>query len=381
MDIGPPTDPESEPPAVAETAAPSGGVTVTETTSSLSSSVEEQSDLPPHLRFADHPSWAASITPALRTHFSDETVLALHELLLEGKDVRPHQDAGWGSRPTKRTPEATEEEMAMNVESSTSQGRDRGRGRSGNARTGGRKDGPWQPEDKREVVSQVSFVFVFSLTLRSSRTRRVERLHTTQFESSSREVLRLQLGMKELVARRSPFVGLTSALEQDSSSASVSGAYETWLMPPARSNKPPYIHFTLQKTNRETMDCLGHIARVLKVHHKDLSVCGTKDKRAVTVQRVSFKRGNWTLEHVWKAVNGVKVGRRSAEESVQQRGDRGTRIGDLCYARKHLDLGMLKGNHFTITLRYVLFRKVRVNEQKRPGQQQRGGGRCNGLHP
>lgn len=130
----------------------------------------------------------------------------------------------------------------------------------------------------------------------------------------------------------------------------------------ARSNTPPYIHFTLQKTNRETMDCLGHISRVLKVHTKDLNVCGTKDKRAVTVQRVSLKRGNWTIENVWRAINGVsigeRVGRRTVEEALTKRGDRGARIGDLCYARKQLDLGMLKGNHFTITLRYAFVQKL-----------------------
>lgn len=108
------------------------------------------------------------------------------------------------------------------------------------------------------------------------------------------------------------------------------------------------------------MDCLGHISRVLKVHNKDLSVCGTKDKRAVTVQRVSLKRGNMSLEHVWKAVNGVTAGRRTAEQAVEERGERGTRIGDLCYARKPLDLGMLKGNHFTITLRSVHYVRYKL---------------------
>ncbi|OXC60655.1 hypothetical protein AYX13_07078, partial [Cryptococcus neoformans] len=48
---------------------------------------------------------------------------------------------------------------------------------------------------------------------------------------------------------------------------------------------PAYIHFTLHKSNRETMDALSHLQRLLGVQAKDLTVCGTKDKRAVTVQR------------------------------------------------------------------------------------------------
>jgi tRNA pseudouridine13 synthase len=50
-------------------------------------------------------------------------------------------------------------------------------------------------------------------------------------------------------------------------------------------------------------------------------------------------------------MNGVKAGRRTEEAAVEERGERGTRIGDLRYAHKHLALGMLKGNHFTIVLR------------------------------
>lgn len=90
---------------------------------------------------------------------------------------------------------------------------------------------------------------------------------------------------------------------------------------------------------------------MLGVHIKDLTVCGTKDKRAVTVQRVCLKRGNSTLQSVWRSVNSIKNGRRTEEAAITERGERGTRIGDLTYSSKFLELGMLKGNHFSITLR------------------------------
>ncbi len=116
-----------------------------------------------------------------------------------------------------------------------------------------------------------------------------------------------------------------------------------------RGTYPPYIHFTLQKTNRDTQDALGHLSRLLHANIKDLSVAGTKDKRGVTVQRVSFKRGNKSVEDVWKQVNGL--GRRTHEAIIKERGERGIRIGDLNYRKASLELGLLKGNGFVITLR------------------------------
>ncbi|CDO71290.1 hypothetical protein BN946_scf184908.g47 [Trametes cinnabarina] len=119
-----------------------------------------------------------------------------------------------------------------------------------------------------------------------------------------------------------------------------------------RGGYPPYIHFTLQKTNRDTQDALAHLSRTLHCSVKDLSVAGTKDKRGVTVQRVSLRRGNKTVEDVWKMANGLN-GRRTMEEILTQRGERGVRVADFNYRKASLELGMLKGNAFVITLRNV----------------------------
>lgn len=83
---------------------------------------------------------------------------------------------------------------------------------------------------------------------------------------------------------------------------------------------------------------------------KDLSVAGTKDKRGVTVQRVSLRRGNKTVEDVWTVANGVGS-RRTVEEALTERGERGIRVADFNYRKASLELGMLKGNAFVITLR------------------------------
>jgi len=108
----------------------------------------------------------------------------------------------------------------------------------------------------------------------------------------------------------------------------------------------------MQKTNRDTQDALGHLSRLLHVTVKDLSVAGTRDKRGVTTQRVSLYRKGRTVEEVWKVVNGLNS-RRTMEEVMSQRGERGMRIADLNYRKASLELGMLKGNAFLITLRWV----------------------------
>jgi len=119
-----------------------------------------------------------------------------------------------------------------------------------------------------------------------------------------------------------------------------------------RGTYPPYIHFTLQKTNRDTQDALQHLARSLHVPVKDLATAGTKDKRGVTVQRVSLRRSAKTVEDIWKLANGVPT-RHTADDAIRERGERGVRVADLTYRKAALELGMLKGNAFVITLRWV----------------------------
>lgn len=100
---------------------------------------------------------------------------------------------------------------------------------------------------------------------------------------------------------------------------------------------------------------------MLKIKDKLINVAGTKDKRGITTQRVCIKRGGLTLQDVWKRVNNAgtaeekerKKCRRTIEEALSERGERGCRIGDLSYATKNFDLGNLNGNRFGIILRDV----------------------------
>ena len=94
-----------------------------------------------------------------------------------------------------------------------------------------------------------------------------------------------------------------------------------------------YLHFTLYKENKDTMEVISFIGSQLKLHSKNFQFAGTKDRRGVTVQRVSVKRVNArTLVQMGKNLWNAKV-------------------GDYRYHPRGLELGELAGNEFVITLR------------------------------
>lgn len=94
-----------------------------------------------------------------------------------------------------------------------------------------------------------------------------------------------------------------------------------------------YLHFTLYKENKDTMEVVGFLGSKLGSGAKAFSFAGTKDRRACTIQRVCVKRQ--TAERM----NGFNQVLFNAA------------IGDFSYHDHDLGLGDLKGNEFTITLR------------------------------
>jgi tRNA pseudouridine13 synthase len=94
-----------------------------------------------------------------------------------------------------------------------------------------------------------------------------------------------------------------------------------------------YLHFSLYKENKNTLEVTSYLSRRLGVKPKDVGIAGTKDRRAATVQRVSIRR-----QH--------------ADRMAQLNRDlRNAKIGDFKYEKHSLELGELEGNEFTITLR------------------------------
>ena len=109
-----------------------------------------------------------------------------------------------------------------------------------------------------------------------------------------------------------------------------------------------YMHFTLYKENRDSGDILGFISSKLNMKgQKAFDVAGNKDRRAVTVQRVSAYR--------------VKADRFMHLNDVIKQ----AHIGDCCYSQNKLQLGDLAGNEFLITLRDCTVREPDSNSTSR----------------
>ncbi|OQO05904.1 hypothetical protein B0A48_10000 [Cryoendolithus antarcticus] len=94
-----------------------------------------------------------------------------------------------------------------------------------------------------------------------------------------------------------------------------------------------YLHFTLHKENKDTMEVLHFIASQLKLNIRNVGFAGTKDRRGVTVQRVSMYRV------------------RKEQLLPITRMARNWHIGDLTHSNRGLELGELRGNEFHLTLR------------------------------
>ena len=94
-----------------------------------------------------------------------------------------------------------------------------------------------------------------------------------------------------------------------------------------------YLHFSLYKENKDTMEAISWLSKHLKMSPKSFQFAGTKDRRAVTVQRVSVER---VLVHAM-----IGAGR-----TLRQ-----AWIGNFDYRPQPLQLGDLTGNEFVITLR------------------------------
>lgn len=95
----------------------------------------------------------------------------------------------------------------------------------------------------------------------------------------------------------------------------------------------PYLHFTIYKENKDTMEVASFLARQLKMQPKSFQFAGTKDRRGVTSQRACVFR--------------VHVERLAKLNSTL----RNATLGDFEYRKEGLELGDLQGNEFVITLR------------------------------
>jgi tRNA pseudouridine13 synthase len=98
-----------------------------------------------------------------------------------------------------------------------------------------------------------------------------------------------------------------------------------------------YLHFSLYKENKDTMEVVGFLGSKLNSGAKAFAFAGTKDRRACTVQRLCVKR---------QTAERIAGFNRSLFNAA---------VGDFEYRNNDLKLGDLMGNEFTITLRDCKF--------------------------
>ena len=106
-----------------------------------------------------------------------------------------------------------------------------------------------------------------------------------------------------------------------------------WTKPTWEELGGDYLHFTLFKENKDTMECISWLAKELNMKPSGFQFAGTKDRRAVTVQRVS----------VYRVLADRMI---SAAQTL-----RNAEIGNFEYQPFPLQLGELSGNEFVVTLR------------------------------
>ncbi|KAI1082281.1 pseudouridine synthase [Whalleya microplaca] len=107
---------------------------------------------------------------------------------------------------------------------------------------------------------------------------------------------------------------------------------------PNQPDEGQFLHFSLYKENRDTIDAINQIARLLHLKPSFFGTAGTKDRRAVTVQRVSMRRRN---PQTLLFINNDRV--------------YGVKIGDFKVEQNPIHLGSHNGNEFVIVIKNCSF--------------------------
>ncbi|KAF8529043.1 tRNA pseudouridine synthase D [Hysterangium stoloniferum] len=327
-------------------------------TRTAQNSENPNTNAPPKANSDDGVLWSSSLEQTLSPFLSTLAIEQLKEMFTQGPEPPLLSDSGWAGRQQRDSKVSKEEkedktdEVPVSSKTPDTNSREtrgkRGKSRGGRGGRGGKGGRNSHKDDPRRVVSE-------PIVSKQDRTALHETIRTQFKGKLETETDRGDIGKED---------GQRIIIKWSKSKEGnvKRGNKEAAIAQGGSRNPFPYIHFTMQKTNRDTHDALSHLARQLNTSVKDLCVSGTKDKRGVTTQRVSFKRNGKTVQDVWKTVNGI-TSRRTIEQVISQRGERGIRIGDLTYRKGFLELGMLKGNAFVITLRNVQVDSIETMER------------------
>jgi tRNA pseudouridine13 synthase len=99
----------------------------------------------------------------------------------------------------------------------------------------------------------------------------------------------------------------------------------------------------LEKINKDLHSVIRQMSRFLQASGKRVGYAGIKDKRAVTCQRISI----WNPD--LKLVENFHPG--------------GIRLRNASWSREKIDLGMHKGNRFTLTIRDIELEKDEIEKR------------------
>jgi len=94
-----------------------------------------------------------------------------------------------------------------------------------------------------------------------------------------------------------------------------------------------YLHFTLYKESKDTMEAINMIARKLRIPASEFNFFGTKDRRAATTQRISVKHQR---EHNLTFMNSLFPT---------------VKMGGFIHSQEPILLGQHGGNEFILTLK------------------------------
>ncbi len=108
-----------------------------------------------------------------------------------------------------------------------------------------------------------------------------------------------------------------------------------------------FLHFVLIKNNIDTSSALDWISKLWKIQRNNFSIAGTKDKKALTAQRVS----------VW----GAKT--KFEKKSIRNLSFPTLQTKALCMNLKEIRLGNLWGNYFDIIIRDIDYSKETISER------------------
>ena len=188
-----------------------------------------------------------------------------------------------------------------------------------------------QTKEERTAIHQTVrkyFPFLESMTV----TEKGQQKNTRESETSG---IRVMLSQKLNKVQLEVSLGFRAAQDNQKAIGSTRSSSTSNANTSRDYDTPEYHHYTLYKVNNDTMSAISRIVKLLRVRQNVFGYAGTKDRRAVTTQRISVhKLDPQRVAGVNHAIPNI-------------------RLGDCTPANGPIGLGELFGNRFQLVLRNI----------------------------